>query len=59
MYDVCACQGKLADCLCPSVASYAKECTQKGVLVDWIPSVRHCGETVCLDRRARARCAPA
>lgn len=43
LYDVCACQVKLGECLCPMIASYAKECSQKGVLVDWIPEVRECG----------------
>lgn len=43
VYDMCACQVKLGECLCPTIASYAKECAQKGVIVDWIPDVRECG----------------
>lgn len=44
VYDVCACQVKLSDCLCPAVSAYAKECAHKAVLVDWIPDVRECGK---------------
>ena len=43
LYDVCACQVKLSECLCPTISAYAKECAQKGDLIDWIPDVRECG----------------
>lgn len=46
LYDVCSCQVKLGECLCPTIAAYAKECSQKGVLVDWIPEVRECGKFI-------------
>lgn len=48
VYDMCACQVKLGECLCPMIAAYAKECAQKGVLVDWIPDVRECGNPLIL-----------
>ena len=44
LYDVCSCEAKLSDCLCPSVASYAKECARKHVIVDWIPQLPKCGK---------------
>ncbi|XP_062907004.1 SCO-spondin [Mobula hypostoma] len=34
LYDVCGCAGNV-DCLCASVAAYARACAQEGVLIHW------------------------
>lgn len=46
MYDVCACKGSdVSNCFCPIIASYATECTRKGVVVnDWRYRIPECGE---------------
>ncbi|CAL4060988.1 unnamed protein product, partial [Meganyctiphanes norvegica] len=43
LYDVCSCESKLESCLCPILAAYSKECTRKGILVDWRAEIRECG----------------
>ena len=35
----------MSECLCPAISSYAKECAEKGVMVDWIPEARECGKS--------------
>lgn len=44
LYDMCSCEVKLGQCLCPIIASYAKECADKGIIVEWRAKVRECGE---------------
>ncbi|KAK9502170.1 hypothetical protein O3M35_012753 [Rhynocoris fuscipes] len=43
MYDMCSCNKKPSDCLCPMLAAYAKECSRQGVPINWRASVRECG----------------
>ncbi|GLH02043.1 Hemocytin [Gryllus bimaculatus] len=43
LYDMCSCEQKVSQCFCPIIAAYAKECTRKGVHIDWRGSVRECG----------------
>ncbi|XP_069683352.1 hemocytin isoform X2 [Periplaneta americana] len=43
LYDLCACQFKVGQCLCPIFAAYAKECAHKGVHIDWRNDIRECG----------------
>ncbi|GAB6030548.1 hypothetical protein CHUAL_007413 [Chamberlinius hualienensis] len=43
MYDMCYCQTKLEDCLCPSLADYAVECSRRQKSVDWRTHVSECG----------------
>ncbi|XP_068082174.1 hemocytin [Anabrus simplex] len=43
MFDLCSCQQKIGQCLCPIMAAYAKECARKGVNIDWRNTVRECG----------------
>lgn len=42
MYDVCACKGDTASCLCTIFASYASECARQGVPINWRHSVKEC-----------------
>jgi hypothetical protein len=44
LYDLCSCQVKVAQCLCPIFAAYAKECAHKAVMIDWRNDVRECGK---------------
>ncbi|XP_073969601.1 hemolectin isoform X3 [Rhodnius prolixus] len=43
LYDMCSCNKKTSDCLCPLIAAYAKECSRQGVPINWRTSVRECG----------------
>ncbi|KAK3857259.1 hypothetical protein Pcinc_036476, partial [Petrolisthes cinctipes] len=43
LYDMCSCETKLDGCLCPQLAAYSKECTRKGIIIDWRAEVRECG----------------
>lgn len=45
MYDVCACQGDAAACLCPIFGSYAAECSRQGVVINWRHTISECGKT--------------
>ncbi|CAH1788460.1 unnamed protein product, partial [Owenia fusiformis] len=42
MYDVCECTGSLADCLCPTLGTYADECAKMGVPMQWRQFVTPC-----------------
>lgn len=41
---MCSCEWKTAECLCPILASYAKECADKGTIIEWRAKIRECGE---------------
>lgn len=43
MYDMCACNGDIAACMCPIFAAYASECSRQGYPIDWRYSVNECG----------------
>uniref|UniRef100_A0A8D8XK41 SCO-spondin n=1 Tax=Cacopsylla melanoneura TaxID=428564 RepID=A0A8D8XK41_9HEMI len=44
LYDLCSCQGTpLAQCFCPILAAYAKECSHHGTPLEWRSSIRECG----------------
>lgn len=43
MYDMCACKGDTAACMCPIFAAYANECSQKGSIIHWRRSIHECG----------------
>ncbi|KDR23192.1 Hemocytin, partial [Zootermopsis nevadensis] len=43
LYDLCSCQLKISQCLCPIFAAYAKECAHKEILIDWRSDIRECG----------------
>ncbi|KAG8240684.1 hypothetical protein J6590_104214 [Homalodisca vitripennis] len=42
LYDVCSCNGRLSECLCPVIAAYAKQCTFQGATIDWRDKVVEC-----------------
>lgn len=44
LYDLCSCQTKVSQCLCPIFSAYAKECTHKGIMIDWRSDIRECGK---------------
>ncbi|XP_026679243.1 hemocytin-like [Diaphorina citri] len=45
LYDLCSCSGTpLAQCFCPIVAAYAKDCSHHGVPLEWRSTVRECGK---------------
>lgn len=43
MYDMCACELKVSQCLCATVGAYASECAKAGIKIDWRNEVRECG----------------
>jgi hypothetical protein len=43
LYDLCSCQMKVPQCLCPIFAAYAKECVHREVMIDWRNDIRECG----------------
>nr|KAG5697312.1 hypothetical protein BaRGS_004978 [Batillaria attramentaria] len=43
LYDICACEANLQDCLCPSLGQYADTCASLGVKVNWRLNVSQCG----------------
>lgn len=43
MYDMCACKGDIASCMCPIFTAYANECSQKGSIIHWRRSIHECG----------------
>ncbi|XP_046389468.1 hemocytin isoform X2 [Ischnura elegans] len=43
MYDMCSCEGKVGECLCPILSAYVKECARQGMDLDWRKQVRECG----------------
>lgn len=43
LYDMCSCASTPTQCLCPILASYAKECASTGVVLEWRSEVRECG----------------
>ncbi|CAG4913028.1 unnamed protein product [Colias eurytheme] len=61
VYDMCACAGDAARCLCPALAGYADACARAGVMVYWRNDVKECelqctgGQeyTVCADSCVR------
>ena len=40
---VCSCPQPRPACLCPALAAYAEQCTERGVMVDWRAGGRECG----------------
>lgn len=44
LYDLCSCQMKVPQCLCPIFAAYAKECAHREVMIDWRNDIRECGK---------------
>lgn len=44
VYDVCACAGDVARCLCPVLGDYAMACAKQGVLIQWRYHVQECGQ---------------
>lgn len=44
LYDMCACKGDTAACMCPIFAAYASECSQQGSIIHWRQSVQECGK---------------
>ncbi|KAK7483904.1 hypothetical protein BaRGS_00024788, partial [Batillaria attramentaria] len=45
LYDICACEANLQDCLCPSLGQYADTCASLGVKVNWRLNVSQCALT--------------
>lgn len=43
MYDMCACKGDAAACMCPIFAAYANECGEQGTIINWRHSISECG----------------
>lgn len=44
VYDVCACKGDIATCLCPIFNAYSNECNRLGSPINWRYSVNECGK---------------
>lgn len=44
MYDMCACKGDAAKCMCTIFSAYANECSRSGKPINWRESIRECGE---------------
>lgn len=42
LYDVCACKGDEARCMCPIVAAYAAECARQGAVINWRYAMSEC-----------------
>ncbi|XP_016844891.1 hemocytin [Nasonia vitripennis] len=42
LYDMCACEATVESCLCPTLAGYAKDCAQIGVIIPWRQQVQEC-----------------
>lgn len=43
LYDMCACKGDIASCMCSIFAAYANECSQQGSIIHWRQSIQECG----------------
>lgn len=43
MYDMCACQGDRAMCMCTIFAAYGNECGRQGKQVQWRDKIPECG----------------
>lgn len=43
LFDMCACQGDLADCMCTIFSAFANECNRQGQPVQWKQKVPECG----------------
>lgn len=43
LYDMCACKGDTAACMCPIFAAYSNECGRHGSVVGWRHTVTECG----------------
>ncbi|CAN7937256.1 unnamed protein product, partial [Ixodes hexagonus] len=43
LHRTCACDKALKDCICPSFADYAAECTRKGRVTQWRQHIPPCG----------------
>lgn len=43
LYDMCACKGDIASCMCSIFAAYASECSQQGSIIHWRQSIQECG----------------
>ncbi|XP_063822202.1 von Willebrand factor-like [Ostrinia nubilalis] len=57
LYDMCACAGDAARCLCPLLGDYAMACAKSGVLLQWRYNVQECGEWRPLQDDTCACCA--
>lgn len=44
LYDMCACTGDYASCMCPILAAYATECARQGSIIKWRYSVDECSK---------------
>ncbi|CAH0722011.1 unnamed protein product, partial [Brenthis ino] len=56
VYDMCACAGDAARCLCPVLGAYADACARAAVLVHWRYSVKEC-EVQCTGGQQYTVCA--
>lgn len=45
MFDMCACQGDRAMCMCSIFASYGNECSRQGEPVEWRDKIPECGRS--------------
>lgn len=43
MYDMCACKGDAAQCMCTIFSAYANECSRSGKPIKWRDSIPECG----------------
>ena len=43
LFDMCSCEESHHNCLCPIIATYADQCADNEVVVDWRHQVRECG----------------
>nr|CAD7397465.1 unnamed protein product [Timema cristinae] len=42
LFDLCSCQNKIGQCLCPILAAYAKECAHEGLQIDFRNEINEC-----------------
>lgn len=50
LYDMCACKGDQAQCMCPILSAYAADCARQGVIIDWRYTISECGKVFLLSK---------
>lgn len=49
IYDLCACKGDMASCMCTIFSAYANECSRNGTPIKWRDSIPECGKLISID----------
>lgn len=42
LYDMCSCNEKVENCLCPVFSNYAAACAKKGLIIFWREKIKEC-----------------